>query len=578
MKAAPDTEARIDPGTEVPESRWTLFGMQPTLIVAIVLAVAALLVLAVATIVIMQVWTRPQYDSHLLLANADRVHRLGGTYYTTTAEQKGPFWQLLYDVALRIGSWRDVWYVIATMIVAVGALTGAAVAGLLRAARIPLWAAIGAGIAMAIFMWYATEEWNRAFYSRNLVILMTTASLALVVAAARSRGWSRTIAIVLAGGIMGLAVQTNPGSTLTAGFVLFCLWVLGRTPGPSQLGLRGLVGVSITFAVPFAIVLAAAPVWYWWNGVLDDFWAQWWTYNMYYTESTGRSYPGILQQGAMDFIKYYADHQLYLFTVILFVAGWLLSLPWLSSWDRRLGLLLILWWFAEMVAVALSQRFFPHYLVLPFVPVAVMAAALFGKIAAWVEARGLLGRHRGEAKFAVVLVLVLLVVQMQGGRASNAIHHLLAFKGFERSYERHVARMDEKDTSLRNAVAAFSDAEDYVLAWTNVPWVWENMGRTAATRYVDKKWVTGEVFGGGTSSEWVLPDTWQNWAEDVIETSPELVLTFPDEPVPEGSPLANLMDCGYEQVYKDEWQTLYKANENITECLQQTLEDAASER
>src|SRR5690606_32725857 len=111
---------------------------------------------------------------------------------------------------------------------------------------------------------------------------------------------------------------------------------------------------------------------------------------------------------------------------------------------------------------------------------------------------------------------------------------------------------------LRATVQALTGPDDYIYVWSKFPHYYVAAERTAASRYIENRWLTGEIFGApGHHADYVLPGTWGKWRDDMAETEPALIATKSDEPVPPGSPLAELLAADYRPVCADRHFTYF---------------------
>lgn len=539
--------------------------------VLIIAAVVALVLLALVAVLAQETWARNAWDSHVLLANAERLHRLGGTYYTAGSDHKGPLWSAFYDLALIVAPRQQAWFAIAGMIVIVAAATGVATAALLRSARIAMWASTAVGIAVGIQLVFGPEEWSRTLYSRNIVILMSTVSFAIILTSTRTRERSRLLLLFVAGAIMGLAVQTNLASAPTALVGLAAIALLIPSQSSRRRHIRSLIASCAAYSVAFIAALISAVLWYAARGVLEDFWALWWTYNVQYAIVTrapyGLTYLDNLVESTRGLLDYYASQPILAMVVVAFVACYVVSVQRLSLWERRLGFLLIVWLAAEMAAVALTQRLFGHYLVLMFIPVAVMAGALLGKIGSTLKGRGGSAGSRSLYGPVTAALIVLFVVVGNSGRLAEASKIAADFRSPEETAARHADQLPAETQRLREIVDSNSEPSDFVYAWTIPPFVYDRIQRSPATRYVSRNWLTGRVYGGGASRDYILPGTWERWVDDMRVTTPRLVITFSEDPVPVWTPLTRLLRCGYEEIYSDDTQAVFRSTSAIGTCL-----------
>jgi hypothetical protein len=514
---------------------------------ALVVLVAALFQLELTS----RIW-----DAHVEMQAAQRVIRLGGPLYTTTSDQKGPLWQLCYVAAYAIGGRANCWLVIAGMIILIALGTSVSVWAIATQAGPARGVAAGTAGALAFYLIFGPEEFCHELYSRNLVGLLFTAAFAGLVALPAVRPWARTLLTLGAGVAVGLAVQTNPSSVFSAllsgGLVV---WMGLRGPLAGEPRWLGLPRRFWMFGGIAAAALASAFVWFAIRGSLADFWAEWFTYNRYYTEAGGRSYIAQLSKGLFDFADYYRKS---FFKLMLLVAFLLDAARQLrrgaAVW---LDVTLVAWWLAACLEVAAAQRFFDHYLVLPLLPVATMGCVLAAR---WGDELPALLRPP-----AAIAPLVLVAIEFSWWLVLG-LYLMLHFHLVQSTSDRFVWLSPPRQR-LRDFVLKTSWPDDYVYAYTNYAWVYTDIDRTAATRYIEKRWLEGEIFWEGKNWDWILPRTRENWRADMLRTSPKLFITFTDTPIPPGSPPAQLLACAYRVIYQDDVQKVHFLVKPIDQCL-----------
>jgi hypothetical protein len=523
-----------------------------------VVAGAFLALLVMAAAIFQLEWTSRTWDAHAEMQAAQRVIRLGGPLYTTTADQKGPLWQLCYVAAYAIGGSVNCWFVIAGMIVLIALGTSIAAWAIAIRAGPAREVAAGAAGAFAINLILGPEEFCHELYSRNLVGFLLSAALAALVALAVARPRARTLLTLVAGVAVGLAVQTNPGSVLSA---LVCgglvLWMGVRGPLAGEPRWLGLPQRFWIFGGVAAATLATAFVWFGLRGSLPDFWAEWFTYNRYYTEAGGLSYVDQVRKGLTDFAGYYrrSPYKLMLLLAFLFDAARRLrrgALVWLD-------VTLVAWWLAACLEVAAAQRFFDHYLILPFLPVVTMGCVLAAR---WGDEL-----HVRLRPAAAIVPLVLVIMLSAKPLLRAGLEIMRHFRSPQQTMFEHVASLSPSNHRLRNFVLATSRPDDYVYAYTNHSWIYTDIDRTSATRYVEKRWLEGEIFWTGTDSDWILPRTRENWRADMRRTPPRLFITFSETPVPPGSPPAQLLSCAYRLIYREPGLAVHVLVKPIDQCL-----------
>ena len=536
-RIASDEEGDSIRTTEGPRTRW----------LAAAAVVAASLALCVLAVFELESTTRA-WDAHAQAQSAARIVELGDSFYVSGTDQKGPLWLAFYVLAYRLGGLSGMWSVVAALAIGVAVATGWAIwRGAKALGDGPISAAVVA-TASVLHLLFGPEEYSRVLYSRNIVGALFAAAFALVLAAPRRR----LTPLLIAGGLAGLAVQTNLGSAPTglvlAGVVAFR--DLRDADAEDSQGLR-LPLDTVAFGAAALVVLVSAPLWYALRGDFRDFWDQWWTYNTYYANGTGRSLADVLAKGVQDFVAYYrAPERWYLLlVVVLFAADAVRRLR--RQQPVRADVALLAWWVAECVAVALAQRFFAHYLVLPFVPIAFMAAVLAAR---WAP------RGRPVARRVALGALTLAVAVSVSPRLSHAV---------ERATAPDVAYVPADPPDLRTVVHANSPPGSYVYIWLTNPEAYTHLDRRSPTRYIESRWLTGTIYGAvAPRAAWVLPHTYENWRSDLLRTPPRLWVEVPDPgPVPPGSPMAVLRDCAFEEIWASGGVRVLGPKRPVAACL-----------
>lgn len=522
---------------------------------AAVTAVVATIAVGIAVVVAATMdlpWSVRTWDTFTQRAVVERVDRLGGTYYTTGTEQKGPAWLAAYSVVGHLTDRSTFWLGLGVAVVVVAALTGLAVAGVVTGARPgQRHLATAAGLGTAAYLAIGPDEFSHVLHSRNLVALFFAAGLAGAVWVARHRWNQGAAAVTIASGaLVGLGVQTMPASAGTAVVFLLLVIRLGRLGRPVAPGIVGVPVPALLWAAAVGATLVAVPGWYLLRGVFDDFWQQWWTYNRFYSEAGGLSLGAQIRRGAGDFAGYYRDHPLLAAGLVTFAVDTAARRRRLGEVERAVSLALPAWWLAECLSVATSQRFFPHYPVLTFVP----TAAMIGLVATrWLD-----GVPRGVTVWAPLGALVLVVAVPGWGRFDAGMERAASLEDLDGLTGFTAEGLPPGAAGLRATVQALTGPDDYIYVWSKFPHYYVAAERTAASRYVENRWLTGEIFGApGHHPDYVLPGTWGKWRDDMAETDPALIATKADEPVPPGSPLAELLAADYRPVCADRHFTYF---------------------
>jgi hypothetical protein len=540
------------------------------------LAVGALAAYVVTAAFFDLLWTTRSWDAHVLLHNAERIVELGGPWYETAAEQKGPLWTAFYVVAYAIGGPFNAWFVIAAMVIGVALCTGAVVAhvGRLAGAGWPMASAVGA--AAAIWLMLGPEEYSQVLFSRTIVGLLEVtafgALLAIVVRGRAQPDWRRLLLAGAAGFLIGLAVQTNLASAPTGVvFGAFVLWIDLARPSARAGPLKHFPTLAMVFTLTAAAAFGSAIAFFAVRGGLEDFVDLWWTYNRDYAAATGLAIQDAVWKGLNDLWRYYQNHpQTFIYgnvrttgaVLSAIIAGFILD-----AWRRRIrrepvavDAFVVLWWLATWLAVALSTRLLPHYMALPFVPVAVMGVLL--------AARHL--PRSGEVHLIPPAFVVLLILFTMGGpRLTAGIDRLAAFERPSAHRADVVASLPPARQELRHVVHNYSPPGSFVYAWTNEPMTYTDLERRSPTRYVEQRWLVGEIYGAPSPDPDYIPaGAWEKWAADMRATPPVLWIELDPYRPPAGSPAETLRDCAFTEIYAAPGQrVLARTSRSIGACL-----------
>jgi hypothetical protein len=103
------------------------------------------------------------------------------------------------------------------------------------------------------------------------------------------------------------------------------------------------------------------------------------------------------------------------------------------------------------------------------------------------------------------------------------------------------------DRSVRAILDLVSEEQDGLLAWTLDPLVYLRYHRVPATRFQWKSFMLGQIYLGRTGPEYVLPDTWEWFADDIEESDP--VAFTETEPFESDTPFEDLILDDFTEVY-----------------------------
>jgi hypothetical protein len=458
---------------------------------------------------------------------AQRVASLPGGIYVAGTDHKGPLWTSLYVLAWTLAPGSvAVWYVIGALAVLVAALTAEVVRRLVLALGGAPGVALGVALALFAHLLLGESDYSGLLYSRNVTGLLTALALLLALHAGRAAAaGARREALLAAasGAALGWAVETMPTTALPALVVAAALLVAPGDALPSRAALRARWRPLAAFGACALAPLLLVPAYYALRGELADFWQQWWTYNQLY----GAAIPARVAQAWPRAVASGLSRNLAAPQFLLPLLTFVLAAALEARRGRRPGLpvlLVVAWFVAECAGLSASLRFFGHYFVLPLLP----AVVLGGVAASWLA--------RPERVRAVAPLALLALTLPFCGRLVPALAKLRPDAPSGR--EERLARAGPGVTLARAVVDLVSDVDEDVYVWARDCARTALLRRRAPTRYVENRWLTGEVYGWNEppDARRVLPGTEERWARDVAATPPAAVVEWgPATTIPAGS-------------------------------------------
>ena len=526
-----------------------------------VLIVIALVVTALGNEQRVQDWD-PQYTKVVV----DRTAAYGGTFYENGLFNKGPLELVLHQIGSVIMPEDGHWIWIAL----VSALLALVIA--FAASRTARWAGasgpVSAVVGVFTFMHFtfSDADYSGVVYPRNIIVGLLALVWMLLLS---ERRWTtpnhRLVSTAIGAALIGLTVQTLLTSVFTAIVLLVAGFLLlrGRAPGWERMRLSG-----VAFVVGDIAFMSAA-VWYATRGAFDEFWASWFTYARYMAVGTQASLGSQFGLGWDRFYEYHERVPLVLAVVLVFAAT--IAIGW-RSWTRRRRILFVTvgaWWAMAWFEMILSQRYSSHYYSITAVPVTLMLALLIGLAhSALLPGRPrLAGRPWWPA--AAALLAIFMLGPSNFGRALYTTMHFEGTAALDAAEDKY---LDGNTRTSRAIMDLVSVEGDPLLAWTNEPWPYLKLERVSATRFPWKSFLIGEIYLGQTSKDYVLPQTWEWFFEDLEESQP-VVLAEANWTLAEGNPFADHAHANFTPVYRGTPITVWLRNDLATSVLERRAGD-----
>jgi hypothetical protein len=471
----------------------------------------------------------------------ERMARYGGTYYENAIHNRGTFEPLAYDLARRLTSYDGYWFAISAMVAVMGGVVAFVAARTSRRLGANKTVALGVAVVVYLQMTMADYGWSRVLYIRNITTLLLVLVWVLAIserpwADGRHARWS-SIAV---GALLGCVVEQLLTTVFTGAVVgLVALALLyDRRPSEERAGhVLSAVGAAIAAFV-------ATPLWYVARGRFNEYWEGWWEYARFMGAGPGRS---LSSQLSLGWDRWYEFHRQNPLVVLMLVA--FLGIIWLlwDQLDRRARILhlgLVAWWLAGWVELALSQRYSPHYYIVIGIPLILIGAALAGH-----ACRGIAAHRPGtKVSLAVPLAAAVLGVYLTSPEIfRESVKRTTQFDGVSTLAREREKNLAGPDRSVRAVLDLVSEQDDPLLAWTFDPFVYPRFRRISATRFQWKFFMQGAIYLGRTSPEYILPDTWRWFDEDIEESHP--VAFVETEVVDSGTPFDSYVRSTFREVY-----------------------------
>ena len=459
----------------------------------------------------------------------ERMARYGGTYYENAIHNRGTFEPFAYDLARRLTSYDGYWFAISAMVAVMGGVVAFVAARTSRRLGANKTVALGVAVVVYLQMTMADYGWSRVLYIRNI----TTLLLVLVwVLAISERPWAdgthaRWTSIAV-GALLGLRGRAAAHHRLHR---------RGGRPGRARPALRpaALGGAGRARALRRSEP-PSPPSWPRRSGTspaggFNEYWEGWWEYARFMGAGPGRS---LSSQLSLGWDRWYEFHRQNPMVVLMLVA--FLGVIWLlwGQLDRRARILhfgLVAWWLAGWLELALSQRYSPHYYIVIGIPLILIGAALAGHACRAIAAH----RPGTKVSLAVPLAAAVLGVYLTSPTIfRESVKRTTQFDGVSTLAREREKNLAGPDRSVRAVLDLVSEQDDPLLAWTFDPFVYPRFRRISATRFQWKFFMQGAIYLGRTSPEYILPDTWRWFDEDIEESRP--VAFVETEVVDSGTP------------------------------------------
>jgi hypothetical protein len=484
-------------------------GPSPVTVIGLSLSAVFLVIVTIGNEQRVQDWD-PQFTRVIV----DRAAAYGGTFYENGVFNKGPLELIVHGVASTVAGPAGYWLFISGVVAAISLGLALVARQTARFAGASGAVAGTVGVVTLIHFAISDSDYAGVLYSRNLTAMLLAVVWILLITAGPWSSPARRLATSAAiGALLGLAVQTLLTTVFSALAFAVAAVVIMRDQAPAAERLRLVAASGLAGSAAFL----SAPAWYAARGAFDEFWAGWITHARFMSIGTGRS---LASQFGIGWDRFYAYHQTRPLMVAI-VAGFLV-VTWRNwrSWDltrRVLFTTAAVWWAAAWIEMILSQRYSSHYFSIIAVPVAVMAALLVGL---GVKALAPDRPHLAGAVWWPAAAVVAAIYLMGPANATDAWTRTGSFQGTSGLIAAREKSEPGHTRTTRAVLDLVSEAGDPLLAWTNESWPYLATERVSATRFPWSSFLVGDIYLGRSGPEFVLPQTWDWFFDDVDESRP----------------------------------------------------------
>lgn len=492
--------------------------------------------------------TTPNYDPQYMRVLVERTMAFGGSYYSNGIHNKGPLEPLLYEIAGRLGGADGWWFVVSAMALGAAVCVGLAAAVVTVRVGGTTLPAVCVAVMAIVHLTLSDADYAGVLYARNITTALVAGALGIV---AYGPMWrterARRRTTLTAGLAIGLAVQTLLTAAFTASPVL--LWAMWERRRERAWGRP----VWVLLPVVAALAFASAPLYYLTLGPWQDFVDGYWTHARFMSSGTGRSLTDQVSLGWEQFRAYYGERPELIVLLLTWLVVTAVRWPRMSGRSRGLHLVIAAWWIGAWVELVLSQRYSSHYFSVLAVPTIMMVALVAGDLTPLVKPV-----FRGRPAFALLPLLVAYVTIEVGGRSGFdlGIETVATVRSTEDFDDRREVGVDGRTRVIRSTLDLVSEDGDPLLMWTSYPWPYLNLDRVSATRYIWKTFLLGEIYLGESGPQYVLPGTWEHFAEDLQDSDPPAYLVESVNPIDPDTPFRAAVDERFVDVFVDDAATL----------------------
>ncbi len=508
-------------------------------------------------------------DPQFVRLIGERTSRLGGTYYQNSLHNKGPIDALLYHVPREVLGFDAYWYGISFFILIGTALLAVAVSRTTLVHSVPRSAGVATGLIAFFHFALVRADYAGVMYSRNETAYMFAGAWLILMVpkwwSERRSMWS----MVVIGALFGLAAQTLVSTVIECVVLAALVDVAVQDRVPKDRRRAHLVAGAGTAVAVFV----SAPLWYLVRGGFEEFWAGWWTYASFQSSATDLTNVDKLQRGWDNMTKYYGDFPLSLMIVVGFVFLTWLFWKQLTRWQRAVHLTAFAWLLAGWFELVLSWRYSSHYFAVVAVPTMFMAALLVG------HGLTLVARVK-PLKLAPLFPLAAVIISFVYFHDNRVDEGYQSIRHYNSPADVTKLRRANNDANIRTVRAVLdivSADDDPLLMWTNSPTPYLDVRRVPASRMAWYTFLEGQIYLGNKGPEYVLPQTWDWFAQDMQQTTPAAEWERKDTPHNPDLPFADYVESEMQPMYDGSIDLVYLRNDIVEHLTSDPLDTSLAD-
>jgi len=128
------------------------------------------------------------------------------------------------------------------------------------------------------------------------------------------------------------------------------------------------------------------------------------------------------------------------------------------------------------------------------------------------------------------------LIYFPNNSVTKGLENFSNFQGIEHQAAKTQEAQNGDTRTLRAILDVVSADNDALLAWTGWPWTYLDVQRVSASRMIWSSMFLGEIYLAESGPQWVVPHTWEWFAQDMQQSKPSAYTERNDFPRQAGNP------------------------------------------